>query len=361
MNILGMGVISACGRGVDYFEKALNEGWKKPSEIEVPHLKNRKSPVYQVDLKDVSEKNLFKKMRRSDKLSKMAVVAASEAFRNSGLENMDKRTVGIIVATAFGAHVTTFNLLDDILDHGEAEVSPTVFSNSVHNAVASYISSALGIRGPSLTVTQFYFSFHYALQLSRLWLDEERCDYVLVGAAEQYGEVLRYIYDTKLTMAGDGIIRPFNFKPTYQIPGEGAAFFLVSKRNSDNIFCKFENILIGGGAEGPGPVDLDIIDTDGILADESVYERSLSKDVPVAAYSPVFGSVMTGSAFNCAAGMLMLKNQIRYGNPVKDNPHGLNILNDTRNGPVELIRCIRYNCYGSNAVIYLRKKSLAND
>jgi 3-oxoacyl-[acyl-carrier-protein] synthase II len=351
MNILGMGIIFTRGRGVDSFEEALTQGWKKPMEIDVPHLKNRKSPVYQVDLKDVSVKN----MRRSDKLSKMAVLAASEAFRSSGLENIDKKTVGIILATAFGAHVTTFSFLDDILDYGDSEVSPTVFSNSVHNAAASYISSALGIQGPTLTVTQFYFSFHHALQLARLWLDEERCDYLLIGVAEQYGNVLGYIYDTKLTKAVDGIIRPFNFRPTFQIPGEGAVFFLVSKRDSDNIFCKFENILIGGVTEDQATVDLDIIDADGMLADETVYERSLSKDVPVAAYSPIFGTIMTGSAFNCAAGALMLKKQTSYANPVKDNPHGLNILSDTKSYGIELIRCIRYNCYGTKAAIYLRK------
>ncbi len=47
------------------------------------------------------------------------------------------------MATAFGPHVTTFNFLDDILDHGDAAVSPTTFSNSVHNAAASYIAMAL--------------------------------------------------------------------------------------------------------------------------------------------------------------------------------------------------------------------------
>jgi 3-oxoacyl-[acyl-carrier-protein] synthase II len=76
--------------------------------------------------------------------------------------------------------------------------------------------------------------------------------------------------------------------------------------------------------------DLNIIDTDGMLSDESVYRSTVSPDIPTAAYSPLFGSMMIGSAFNCAAGALMMKNQKYYTNPVMDNPHGINILDNTR-------------------------------
>ena len=357
MNILGMGIISARGGGVESFRDALNQGWRMPDEIDAPYSPGGKGFAYLADIGNIADTTLLKKMRRSDKLSKMAVYAASEAIQRSGIENIDRKKIGIITATAFGPHATTFAFLDDILKYGESSPSPTSFSNSVHNAAASYISSFLDIQGPTLTVTRFFFSFHCAMQLARSWLNEGRCDYVLAGTAEQYGEVMGYIYNTKLRPAPDCRIMPFNFQPTFQVPGEGAVFFLLSNRKTNNVFCSVENILMDSETEIPPRADLNIIDTDGMLADESVYKRSLSGDVPVAAYSPLFGSMMTGSAFNFAAAVLTLKKRTVFANPVKDNPHGLNILNDTRNGHVELIRCIRYNCYGSNAVIYLRKKS----
>ena len=323
-------------------------------------------------------------MRRSDKLSKMAVLSASDALKSSGIENLspspnpssrhigrEGEKIGVIVATAFGAHVKTFDFLNDILDYGEDSVSPTTFSNSVHNAAASYVSSALDIHGPTLTVTQFYFSFQYAMQLARAWLNEKRCDYILVGAVEQYGDVLGYVYDCKLTPAPDGRIKPFNFNPTFQVPGEGAVFFLMGRENSENSFCEVENIVIGEDRQFKTGVDLNIIDTDGMLPDESVYMQSISPDIHTAAYSPLFGSMMTGSAFNCAAGALMLKNQKYYANPVLDNPHGINILignnpplskvgmggfsEQTKRSDIELIRCIRYSCHSEKAAIYLRK------
>ena len=377
MNILGIGIVFNRGRGIESLENALNQGWQKPAETEVSHSKGKKSLVYQVDLQTISDRTLLKKMRRADKLSKMAVLSASDAIKDSGIENIHEKKMGIIIATAFGAHVTTFDFLNDILDYGEANVSPTTFSNSVHNAAASYISSALNIQCPTLTVTQFFFPFHYALQLAQAWLNEKRCDYVLVGAVEQYGDVLGYIYDSKLTPASDGRIMPFNFNKAYHVPGEGAVCFLISKEDSENVYCKIQDVSFDNENKYDASVDLNIIDTDGLLTDESVYMRAISNDnnppfskggmggfpneIPVAAYSPLFGSMMSGSAFNCAVGALMLKNQMMYSNPIINNPHGLNIVDETKDANIELIQCIRYNCFNEKAAIYLMKqKSIFN-
>jgi 3-oxoacyl-[acyl-carrier-protein] synthase II len=353
MNILGMGIIFNRGRGINCFEDALKSGWRQPSEISGPS--GEKHFAYRVSPETLTDRSILKKMRRSDKLSRMAVLAAAEAIESGGMENINKERVGIIVASAFGAHATTFKFLDDILDFGEANVSPTVFSNSVHNAACSYISSALDIHGPTLTVTRFNFSFQYALQLAQAWINEERCDYVLAGAVDQCGAVLEYVCNCKLIQAHDGRIKPFHFNPTFQVPGEGAAFFLMSKRDSRNVLCTVESVRFGEDPDGHMPADLNIIDTDGMLPDESVYIPSLSPDIPAASYSPVFGSLMIGSAFNCAAGALTLKNQMLYANPVGENPRGIYLLNDTGHSKVELIRCIRYNCHGEKAVIYLKK------
>ena len=196
MNLLGIGMVFRGGRGIDCYENALKQGWQPPVECEIRHL-NKRLPVYVVADETLADKLLLKKMRRADRFSKMAVLAAADALRDSGLESDGQRT-GVILATSFGAHQTTFDFLDDIIDYGEGQVSPTIFSNSVHNAAVSYITSVLDITGPTLTVTRFSFAFQSALQLAQLWLADRRCDSVLVGAADQCGEVMRYIFDRKL-------------------------------------------------------------------------------------------------------------------------------------------------------------------
>jgi 3-oxoacyl-[acyl-carrier-protein] synthase II len=355
MNILGIGVLFAQGFGVAALESALRTGWQKPGAVEVPHHAGVTRPVYQVNLDAAPDKTLLKQNRRADKLSKMAVLAAADALANSGIDNIAQEKIGIILATAFGPHVTTFAFLDDILDYGDAGVSPTTFSNSVHNAATSYIATSLKIKGPTLTVTQFRFSFQTALQLAEVWLAQGRCDYVLVGGVDQYGEVLGYVSDHKLTTAPDGKIKPFTFKPTCHVPGEGAAFFLMGREDAGNVYCAVNSVFINDDPDCGKDVDLNIIDADGMLPDESAYCSLLAPEIPVSGYAPLFGSMMIGSAFNLAAAALMLQRQTRFAAPVQDNPHGIRLLTESGEARIDTIRCIGANCFGEKAVIYLSR------
>jgi 3-oxoacyl-[acyl-carrier-protein] synthase II len=355
MKIAGIGLICSRGLGMGRFGKALEEGWQMPGETPAHWLKGEKTPAYLVNFDSVPDKTLLKKIRRSDAVSKMTVLAAADALGDSGVRDICGKQLGIIVATALGPHVTTFSFLDDILDHGDSAVSPTTFSNSVHNAAASYIAMSLGIKGPTLTCTQFRFSFQMALQLAQTWIEQGRCEYVLAGAVDQYGDVLGYVADHKLTTAKDGRIKPFVFNPTCQVPGEGAAFFLLGKDRTDNGYCSVDSVRSGDETDFGKSVDINIIDADGMLPDESAYRACLSADVPAAAYSPLFGSMMIGSAFNMAAGALMLKRQHRYATPVQDNPHNIRLLAESGSSRIDSIRCIGCNCYGEKSVIALSR------
>jgi 3-oxoacyl-[acyl-carrier-protein] synthase II len=355
MNILGTGIIFSRGMGVSTLESTLHNGWQKPSEIDVPRSKIGKRQVYQVDLDSVPDRTLLKKIRRADKLSKMSVLAAADALSDSGIEDISRKKIGIILATAFGAQVTTFDFLDGILDYGDAGVSPTTFSNSVHNAAASYVSSSLNIQGPTLTVTQFRFSFQSALQLAKTWLDQQRCEYVLVGAVDQYGDVLGYISEQKLTTAIDGRIKPFAFNPTCQVPGEGGFFFLLGNEITEQCYCKVDAIFTYFDPDSGKPVDMNLIDADGMLSDESAYISSLSGEIPTASYTPLCGSMMIGGAFNLAVAALMLKNQTRYATPVQDNPFSIRLLTEAGNALIQSVRCIGCNCHGDKTAIYLSR------
>ena len=121
-----------------------------------------------MDQATLTDKAVLKGMRRADRFSKMAVLAAWDAVEDSGIAiRGGEGRLGIILATAFGPQATAFRFLDEIIDHGDGRASPTLFSHSVHNAAASYVASALKSRGPTLTVTQFAFSFHQALAACR--------------------------------------------------------------------------------------------------------------------------------------------------------------------------------------------------
>jgi 3-oxoacyl-[acyl-carrier-protein] synthase II len=353
MNVLGIGAVFAGGIGIKSLEETLVAGWQKPVDVEAKWAASGKYPVYQANLDDVPDKTILKKVRRADRLSKMAVICAADAIKDSGIRDINREKVGVIVATAFGAHVTTFGFLDNILDFGETAVSPTIFSNSVHNAAASYVSSSLDIKGPTLTITQFRFSFQSALQLALVWLQQKRCDYVLAGAVDQFGDVLCYVADRKLTTAQDGRIKPFVFKPTFQVPGEGAIFYILGREKMEKAYCTVQSVMINDNTSQGAGTDVIIIDADGMLPDESAYLACADSGVLLAAYSPLFGTMMTGSAFNVAAGALMLSKQRYFPNPVQDNPQGLRILTDSGSANIAAIECVGYDCHSTRAAVRL--------
>ena len=68
----------------------------------------------------------------------------------------------------------------EVLEFGDEQASPTVFSQSVHAAAASMVAAAAHLHGPTLTVADLAFPFEEALVLADAWLAADRCDAVLV-------------------------------------------------------------------------------------------------------------------------------------------------------------------------------------
>jgi 3-oxoacyl-[acyl-carrier-protein] synthase II len=215
------------------------------------------------------------------------------------IENPER--VGVIFATAFGPHNTTFSFLDEILAYGDAAVSPTVFSNSVHNAAVSYISNTLKIKGPTWTITCFKNPFQQALQLAQIWLAEGRCDQVLAGAGDECGTVLNYICSQKLKIAeSSDQMRPF-FDPAGPavIPGELAVFFLLSRDTTGGIQMELQT-------ESSPPPDLLLVDF------ESRELDMRAGRVPAGCWSHRAGATPVSQAFTCAVAGLMLKKKNIY-------------------------------------------------
>ena len=201
MYIHGIGIISSVGRGLDAFCGALTSG----------PLPMTGDGFHRVSEKDLKDPILAKEARRADRFDRMAILAGLDALRDARIRSdVHPSIVGLILATGLGPHVTTFRFLDDIINFKERDVSPTLFSHSVHNAAVSYVSLLAGIRGPTLTVTRFSFAFHEALNLARCWLEQKRCEYVLIGAVDELGMVMEQIFASR---------------PPANIPlGEGSVF-----------------------------------------------------------------------------------------------------------------------------------------
>ncbi len=323
MNIQGIGMVSALGRGIETLEAALENGAVEPTQVDVPFQDNP-FPVYAVK-KETLKDPILRGARRADRFSKMATLAAFDAVKNAGVELVPERT-GIVLGTAFGPHPTVFNFLDDILEFGDAGVSPTLFSHSVHNAAASYISVALGLAGPATTMTVFGDPFQQSLQVAQNWMDQGICDSVLVGGVEECGTVMEYIVSQKLKIAENSMVPFFADDDPAVIPGEGAVFFLLSRDFGVVTLTMSKN-------ENPAP-DLWVVDFEA---------TDLPTSAPVGCWSHLIGSSPLSSAVSCATATLMIQKKKVYSQT--------NLL------AIEATQPERIGCIGNDSSpIYLRKR-----
>lgn len=151
--------------------------------------------------------------RRASRFCKLALLAA----RRLGGQPWPER-LGLIVGTALGPHESTAQVHNDMMDFGDAEVSPTAFSHSVHNVAAAYIAQTFGIRGPCLTVTDFEDAQERCRQLACCWLTEDMCDGVLIILVDEAG----FVFDRIAAELGN---------PFAGVQEKSQAWLLTKKRN----------------------------------------------------------------------------------------------------------------------------------
>jgi len=187
-------------------------------------------PVYNADPSALSAQFPSRAIRRMNRFSKLVAFAANQALADAGVaETIDRSRLGLILATGYGSSATTFDFLDSYYEDDNSYVSPMTFSNSVHASAMSTATILLGITGPSLTINQLEASVPLALATSRRWLATGRVDYVLVGGCDEYCDVLGYTYATLFGPDFTGEIAVRERSTQSAVPGEGAAFALVTK------------------------------------------------------------------------------------------------------------------------------------
>lgn len=289
MNIAGLGVVYAGGAGVSALHAALTAG--KPPEAQL--LEKEGIPVLAVPSAALAGNPVLAPARRADRFCKMTLLSAMEAWQ--GCTAGAGRT-GIILATAFGPHATVFRFVNEMLDFGNAKVSPTIFSQSVHAAAASMIATATGLHGPVLSLADLALPFEEALTLAEGWLDRGRCDSVLVGAADELSDVLAHVVRRKRAMAADGVAGAAFAGGMAAVPGEGAVFFRLEREGP---------LRVSLGGDVVREASCLLLNTGALGGDDTALAALVPPGVPSFSLAPFWGSTRIGSAFHLAAAVLM--------------------------------------------------------
>ncbi len=312
--INGIGVVGGFGSGVSDLVTCLEKS-TTPLKAQGPVY----GPAYLADTSYLETFVPKKSLRRIDHFSQMAILGAYLALQDAGIYSLSGKHTGLVVCSGYGASRTTFSFLDSIIDNGDVCASPTLFSNSVHNSAAGHISIILQLEGPCLTVSQFEMSVHSALLSACRWLQEDRVDLVLFGAVDEYCDVLDYCWQRFFGRNLDGIMTPLSPDRQSAIPGEGSAFFLLSSNKVDS--SRYGSILDVhvGNFKDKGILfpeqTIFILGADGHKRCDRIYNNFMPQGSEAACYSPLYGSLPIGVAFDIAIAALSFKEGKIFASP----------------------------------------------
>jgi 3-oxoacyl-[acyl-carrier-protein] synthase II len=126
------------------------------------------------------------KARRLDRSSQFAMVAAMEAWADSGLEGaeIDNDMLGVAMASGIGGVTTLLANYDALLEKGPRRVSPLAVPMLMPNAPAANISLYVGARAAVNTPVSACASGNEAISLALDQIRLGRADVVLAGGTE---------------------------------------------------------------------------------------------------------------------------------------------------------------------------------
>lgn len=318
--VRGIGVTGGFGCGVVEFSRALVEGTSRLSSLTLQTVEGPvEIPVFRADTRRLEEFCAKQNLRRIDHYSRLGLLGAYLALADAGALTADRQRLGIIVASGFGATASTAAFLDSLIDYGDVCASPTHFANSVHNAAAANISIMLKATGPNLTVSQFDLSVPSALLAARQWLAQGRVDRVLFGAVDELHPLLSYVACRTHGVPATAMMTPLRSSRETAIMGEGAAFLLLSRADGESdCYCTIEEVTTGSLPAGALPLPADalmVLGADGRRESGGRYRALVPSAARIACYSPLYGSMPAGPAFDLAAAALILKGRNIFPSP----------------------------------------------
>lgn len=163
-----------------------------------------------------------------DRFAQFALVAAREAVAQAGLsfEGAAGERAGVVMGTAGGGNITVDDNYRSVFAEGRNRVHPFVVPRLMHNAAASHLSMAFGLRGPGLAVSTACASSNHAMGLALQLIRGGAADVILTGGSEamlSFGGLKAW--EGLRVMSRDGC-RPFAASRNGLVMGEGGAVFV---------------------------------------------------------------------------------------------------------------------------------------
>jgi 3-oxoacyl-[acyl-carrier-protein] synthase II len=184
-----------------------------------------------------SELLSVKEIRRLDRFSQLALVAAGEAIADAGWDQggaagipYDPMRVGCIVSTGIGG-IQTIELQHDVLrERGPARMSPLGIPAQMPNAAAAAVSMKYGLQGQMFSVVSACSSGAHAIGCALRMIQYDDADSVVVGGAEATLTPFGFgSFNSMQALSVSGISRPFDARRDGFVMGEGAGVLVLEE------------------------------------------------------------------------------------------------------------------------------------
>jgi 3-oxoacyl-[acyl-carrier-protein] synthase II len=226
--ITGVGVIAPECIGNESFMARVNNGDDSAGPPRTPGT-CADGPVDEAQLLPLFAN--ARRVRRFSPYVKLLLAAATEALRDAGLDAPGDPSLieesCAFLGSAMGTSEFTERYYGQVVQEGIDAANPALFAEGVPNIASAQLGLMLNLRGGSQTMMTGRTSGLDALHAAALRIVSGQCERAIVGAAEEYSDLVNRAYETcGLYRGPSGAVRPFGDGKGF-VSGAGAVVFVL--------------------------------------------------------------------------------------------------------------------------------------
>ncbi len=234
--ITGIGAVTPIGNSIEEYLLGLQKGTNGVSDITLFDA-NLHPCKFAAEVKNLQLENFIepKESKRWDRFSQFGVIAAKQAFDDSGLEINENNAsrVGVIIGSGVGGLLTMETQAQTLSHKGPKRVSPFTVPMMIPNMASGLAAIALGAKGPSSSVSTACAAGSNAIGDSFRLLQLGKADAMICGGAEASitplgvagfasAKALSFRNDSPQTAS-----RPFDAERDGFVIGEGSGILIL--------------------------------------------------------------------------------------------------------------------------------------
>ena len=255
--ITGIGAVTPIGNSIEEYLLGLQKGTNGVSNITLFDA-NLHPCKFAAEVKNLQLENFIepKESKRWDRFSQFGVIAAKQAFQDSGLEinETNASRVGVIIGSGVGGLLTMETQAQTLSHRGPKRVSPFTVPMMIPNMATGLAAIALGAKGPSSSVSTACAAGSNAIGDSFRLLQLGKADVMICGGAEASitplgvagfasAKALSFRNDSPETAS-----RPFDAERDGFVIGEGSGILILETlEHAKNRDAKIYAEIVGYG------------------------------------------------------------------------------------------------------------------